>query len=76
MIPQQSSVTPEQKTAPDGPASSEQQWEAAAMALLCAEIDRMDAVAADTAAAMEADKYVVIDGVLYVKAWLVSEKEE
>lgn len=46
------------------------------MALLCAEIDRMDAVAADTAAAMEADKYVVIDGVLYVKAWLVSEKEE
>jgi hypothetical protein len=78
MTPQQSSVAPqktEQQAAPAGPAFTEQRGEAAAMALLCAEIDRMDAVAANTAAATEADKYVVIDGDLYVKAWLVSEEE-
>ena len=46
------------------------------MALLRAEIDRMDDVAAANAAATEADKYVVIDGDLYVKAWLVSEETE
>jgi hypothetical protein len=77
MDPQQSSVAsqPEQKAAPAAPTSTEQQWEAAAMALLCAEIDRMDAVAANTAAATKEDKFVMIDGNLYVKAWLISEKE-
>jgi len=46
------------------------------MALLCAEIDRMDAVAANTAAATKEDKFVMIDGSLYVKAWLIDEIEE
>lgn len=78
MDSQQSSVAtqPEQKAAPAVPVATEQQWEAAAMALLCAEIYRMDAVAANTSAATEEDKFVMIDGSLYVKAWLVSEKEE
>lgn len=78
MNPQQLSVaTPsEQKAAPAASVSIEQQWEAAAMALLCAEIDRIDAVAANTAASAEEDKFVMIDGSLYVKAWLISEKEE
>ena len=78
MAPQQSSVVPqetEQKAAAAGPAFTEQQWEAAVKALSCAEIDNMDAVAANTAAATDADKFVIIDGVLYVKAWLVTEKE-
>jgi len=44
------------------------------MLKLRAEIDRMDAVAAATTAAASEDKYVVIDGVSYVKAWLVSEE--
>jgi uncharacterized protein (DUF1697 family) len=79
MTPQQSSVAPqkpEQKAAPADPAFTEQQWEAAAMALLSAEIDRMDAVAAANAAAATEDRFIIIDGQLYVKAWLVSEKEE
>mgnify|MGYP001429962657 CR=1 FL=1 len=78
MDSQQSSVgpQPEQKAAPAAPASAEQQWEAAAMALLCAEIDRMDAVAANTAAATKEDKFDMIDGSLYVKAWLIDEIEE
>lgn len=46
------------------------------MALLSAEIDRMDAVAAANAAAATEDRFIIIDGQLYVKAWLVSEKEE
>ena len=45
------------------------------MALLCAEIDRMDAVATNTAASAKEDKFVMIDGSLYVKAWLISEEE-
>jgi hypothetical protein len=78
MNPQQPYVAPpsEQKDAPAASASTEQQWDAAAMALLCAEIDRMDAVATNTAAFNEEDKFVMIDGSLYVKAWLISEKEE
>lgn len=35
----------------------------------------MDAVAAATAAAKHEDKFIVIDGLLYVKAWLLSEEE-
>ena len=46
------------------------------MALLCAEIDRMAAVAANTAAVIKEDKFVMIDGNLYVKAWLISENKE
>jgi hypothetical protein len=79
MTPEQSFVAPqntEQKAAPAGPDLAEQQWEAAAMALLRAEIDRMDAVAAATAAAKHEDKFIIIDGLPYVKAWLVSEKTE
>jgi hypothetical protein len=46
------------------------------MALLSAEIDRMDDVAAATAAAKPEDKLIIIDGLSYVKAWLVSEETE
>lgn len=46
------------------------------MALLCAEIDRMYAVAAATAAAKHDDNFIVINGLLYVKAWLVGEETE
>jgi uncharacterized protein (DUF1697 family) len=87
MTPQQSFVAPqtEQKAALAGPPSftkeqwasfTEEQWEAAAAATFRAEIDRMDAVAAANAAAAHQDKFVVIDGLLYVKAWLVSEETE
>ena len=77
MSPQQPYVAPpsEQMDAPAASASTEQQWYAAAMALLCAEIDRMDAVATNTAASAKEDKFVMIDGSLYVKAWLISEEE-
>jgi hypothetical protein len=83
MASQQSSVAPqaEQQAAPAGPSFTkeqwasfnEEQWEAAAAATLRAEIDRMDAVAAANAAATTEDKFIVIDGLLYVKAWLVNE---
>ena len=87
MASQQSSLAPqtEQKGVPAGPPSfakeqwaafTEEEWEAAAAATLRAEIDRMDAVAASTAATATEDKFVMIDGPLYVKAWLISEKEE
>jgi len=89
MTPQQSSITSqnEQNAAPAGPSLNsftdeqwasftEEQWEAAVIAALRAEIDRMDAVAASTATATTEDKYIIIDGLLYVKAWLVSEEDE
>jgi hypothetical protein len=71
MIPQQSSIVlrPKQKAEPVESAVTEQQWEEAAIALLRAEIDRMDAVAAASAAAASRDRFVTIDGLLYVKAW-------
>lgn len=46
------------------------------MALLSAEIDRMDAVAAVTADVKHEDKFIIIDGLLYVKAWLISEEAD
>ena len=76
MIPQQSSIVlrPKQKAEPVESAVTEQQWEEAVIAKLRAEIDRMDAVAAASAAAASRDRFVTIDGLLYVKAWDVSEE--
>ena len=86
MTSQQSSITPQakQQDAPAGPpftkeqwaSFTEEEWEAAVAATLRAEIDRMDAVAAATAAATTEDKFIIIDGLLYVKAWLISEESE
>ena len=78
MDPQHSSVNPqpEKKAAPATPTFTGQQWEAAATALLRTQIDRMDAVAASTTTAATEDKFVMIDGRLYVKSWLVREKWE
>ena len=90
MASQQSSEAPktEQQAAPAAPAAppfytqeqwasfTEEQWEAAAAAVLRAEIDRMDAVAAANAATTTEDKYIIIDGLLYVKAWLITDEPE
>ena len=46
------------------------------MAKLRVEIDRMDAVAASVATATSEDKFIIIDGLLHVRAWLVSEQAE
>lgn len=83
MTSQQPSGVPqtEQKAAPAGPpytkeqwaSFTEEQWEAAAAATLRADIDRMDAVAAATATATSEDKFVIIDELLYTKAWLIGE---
>jgi hypothetical protein len=76
MITQQSSVVsqPEQHAALVYPALTEQEWEEDAMTKLRTEIDRMDAIVATTAATTSVVKFIIINGLLYVKAWLVSEK--
>jgi hypothetical protein len=78
MITQQSSVVsqPEQHAALVNFALTEQEWEEDAMTKLRAGIDRMDAIAATTAATTSEDKFIIIDGLLYVKAWLVCEKDQ
>jgi endonuclease V-like protein UPF0215 family len=78
MNPQQPSFAshPEQHSALVSSAFTKQQWEEAAMARIRAEIDGMDATAATTAIATAEDNFVMIDGLLYVKAWLVSEETE
>ena len=55
---------------------TEEQWEKEAMLKLRAEIDRIDALAAATAAATSEEKYAMIDGALYVKAWLVGDETQ
>lgn len=87
MTSQQSSIAPqiEQKAETAKPPSStkeqwasftEEEWEIAAAATLRAEIDRMDAATAKTAANTTEDKFIIIDDLLYVKAWLVTEESE
>ena len=56
--------------------TKQQQWEESLMLNLRAEIARMDAAASTAAAAIEADKYVVIDDLTYVKAQDTSAKSE
>lgn len=78
MTSQQSSVASqtEQKAAPAALSFTEEEWDAAAAVVLRAEIGRMDAVAAATATATAEDKSIIIDGLLYVKSWLVTEESE
>ena len=57
-------------------APTEQQWEEEAMLKLRAENDRMDALAAAATTTATEYKFIVIDGLLYAKAWLVDEETQ
>lgn len=56
--------------------TKQQKWEESMMLVLRTEVARMDAAASTVAAAMEADKHVVIDGLTYVKAQHMSARSE